>query len=150
MPLKRKEALIPISREHHHGLLLCWKIRTGFRKNIDPQRIKNYSNWFYENHLSHHFEIEEKYIFNILEPNDQLVKKAYSQHKRLRKLFESNTDIANHLSLIEEELESHIRFEERVLFKSVEDLATDEQLNLISQHHVSEPFEDNLEDKFWE
>ena len=52
--------------------------------------------------------------------------------------------------MIEEELESHIRFEERVLFKSVEEQATEEQLNLISQHHTAEPFEDNLEDKFWE
>ena len=33
-PQKRHKALQPLSREHHHGLLLSWKIRTGFSKDI--------------------------------------------------------------------------------------------------------------------
>ena len=31
-PQKRHKALQPLSREHHHGLLLSWKIRSGFNK----------------------------------------------------------------------------------------------------------------------
>ena len=42
MPIKRSEFLKPISREHHHGLLLCWKIRAGLKKGIEPERIKLY------------------------------------------------------------------------------------------------------------
>jgi len=41
VPIKRSIALQPLSREHHHGLLLCWKIRTGLKKGIDIDRIKN-------------------------------------------------------------------------------------------------------------
>jgi len=39
-PIKRNEALKPLSRDHHHGLLLCWKIRQGIKLNIEPERIK--------------------------------------------------------------------------------------------------------------
>ena len=46
-PLKRHKALQPLSRDHHHGLLLSWKIRSGFKKNIDVERIKVYADWFY-------------------------------------------------------------------------------------------------------
>ena len=38
-PIKRHKALQPLSRDHHHGLLLSWKIRAGFSKNIEPNRI---------------------------------------------------------------------------------------------------------------
>ena len=59
-PLKRNKALKPFSIDHHHGLLLSWKIRTGLRKSIDPTRIGNYVKWFFEHHLQPHFELEEK------------------------------------------------------------------------------------------
>jgi hypothetical protein len=58
-PIKRDKALQEVSREHHHGLLLCWKIRKGFSKGIEPERIKRYADWFYKTHLISHFEVEE-------------------------------------------------------------------------------------------
>lgn len=41
-PIKRHTALKPLSREHHHGLLLSWKIREGLKRNIEIPRIKKY------------------------------------------------------------------------------------------------------------
>jgi iron-sulfur cluster repair protein YtfE (RIC family) len=149
MPIKRNEYLQAVSREHHHGLLLSWKIRTGFKKQIDPERIEKYANWFFKNHLLDHFEIEEKYIFSILDKENELVKKARTEHRRLIRLFESKTGIPKKLSLIEEELESHIRFEERVLFNEIQAVATTEQLELIKMNHTEENFKDNLSDPFW-
>ena len=73
-PLKRAPELQPLSHDHHHGLQLCWKIRTGFSKQIEPTRIKRYADWFFENHLKPHFELEEKYIFTILDKEDELIK----------------------------------------------------------------------------
>lgn len=32
--MKRNENLIPLSREHHYGLLCVWKIREGVKKKI--------------------------------------------------------------------------------------------------------------------
>ena len=34
-PIKRHKAIQPLSREHHQGLLLCWKIGKGFEKGIE-------------------------------------------------------------------------------------------------------------------
>ena len=50
-PIKRNKSIQSISREHHHGLLLCWKIRQGMKKNIEPQRIKVYVDWFYNEYI---------------------------------------------------------------------------------------------------
>jgi len=89
MPLKRHVGLQPLSREHHHGLLLCWKIRTGLKKGIEEERIKKYADWFFKHHLLPHFEAEEKYVFPILDAEDSRIKKALAQHRRLKRLFVS-------------------------------------------------------------
>ena len=148
-PIKRNENLKGISREHHHGLLLSWKIRAGFKKEVDPIRIKKYIDWFYTEHLLPHFQIEEKHVFPILGNEHELVKKALAEHRRLIRLFESEQNLVKNIHLIEEELESHIRFEERVLFNEIQEVATEEQLEQVGIHHSKEQFVDNIEDAFW-
>ena len=148
-PIKRNENLKAISREHHHGLLLSWKIRNGVKKEIAPERIKTYIDWFYVEHLLPHFELEEKYVFPILGNENELVKKALTEHRRLVRLFESETTNMKNLIQIEEELESHIRFEERILFNEIQAVATEEQLELIKKVHTEDKFVDNITDAFW-
>ena len=148
-PLKRKEELKPVSRDHHHSLLLCWKIRTAFKNNIEVGRVKKYANWFYQNHIIPHFKLEEKYIFPVLGKDNELVRQALSEHSFLKSLFEDIEEPRKSLFLIEEELEKHIRFEERVLFEKIQKVATEDELKAIEQHHLSESFEENKEDEFW-
>lgn len=148
-PIKRDKALQPLSREHHHGLLFCWKIREGFKRSIQPERIKKYADWFWENHLAGHFETEERYIFPLLGNENELVKKALANHRRLKRLFEQDTEIIKTLSLIEEKLESHIRFEERILFNEVQKLATPQQFEDMEKLHIETTDCENWEDKFW-
>jgi hemerythrin-like domain-containing protein len=147
-PLKRHKALQPLSREHHHGLLLSWKIRAGFSKNVAPERIKKYADWFYKTHLLPHFETEELHVFSILEPNNELVKKALAEHRLLKRLFEDD-DTIHALSKIEEVLDAHIRFEERILFPEIQQVATEMQLLDIEKNHQETDFLDNLDDEFW-
>lgn len=148
-PQKRHKALQPLSREHHHGLLLSWKIRSGFSKDVDPKRIRIYADWFYENHLIPHFEMEEAHIFNILESENELVKRALAEHRRLKRLFGQREDDTKTLSKIEEELEQHIRFEERVLFPEIQKVASEAELLQIEKIHQPEAFIDKLDDEFW-
>jgi hypothetical protein len=148
-PIKRNKDLQPLSRDHHHSLLLSWKIRTGFSKNIAVERIKRYTDWFFEHHIRTHFELEEKYLFPILGNSNELVKKAVEEHRRLAGLFNDIDDISKSLSLIESELEKHIRFEERILFNEIQKVATEEQLEIISKTHSDEKFRDNTDDEFW-
>lgn len=148
-PIKRSEYLKPLSREHHHGLLVCWKIRMGLKKNVSINRIKAFTDWFYEYHLKEHFELEENYIFPILGMEHDLVKKAITEHKRLRRLFLDTSHIENSISLIEEELEKHIRFEERVLFMEIDKIASEQQLQKIEHIHNCLSLETNWKDEFW-
>ena len=148
-PLKRDPALRHLSHDHHHGLLLCWKIRQGFKLGIEPARMKNYCEWFWTSYLAPHFEEEEKVIFPILPEDDPLIKQVLSEHKRLRKLFSSWENPEKTLGQIEEELEKHIRFEERILFPVVQEKATSEQLEAIAAEADREKFVENEADLFW-
>lgn len=148
-PIKRHVSLQPVSREHHQGLLLCWKIRTGFNKHVSAERIKKYCDWFYSEHLVPHFEFEEQYMFPVLGEDAQLINRALLEHKELHRLFNTDENLSQTLSILEEKLEQHIRFEERILFNKIQEIATDEQLAQIEERHNEEPFEENTEDVFW-
>lgn len=150
-PIKRHEALKPLSREHHHGLLLCWKIRQGLKLEVEPQRMKNYTDWFKQSYLYPHFEAEEEYVFPVLGDEHLHVKKALAEHRRLKRLFDDDDEIIKSLSLIEEELDGHIRFEERILFNEVQQIASPGQFEEIERKHHSIPFsDDDWEDHFWD
>ena len=86
-----------------------------------------------------HFESEEAYIFPLLEAENKLLKRALREYGRLKSLFSSSNKIEINLSFIEEELVAYIRFEERVLFKEVERMATEEQLKIIEKDYKKQP-----------
>ena len=149
MPLKRNEFLKPISREHHHGLLLCFKIRTGIKKQITAERIKKYADWLYQNHLILHFSVEEEIIFPILGNKNELVIKAVEEHRNMKRLFEIQEGNIKNLNTIADALENHIQFEERILFNALQHIATENQLQQIELHHTESKFIENTEDVFW-
>ncbi|MBL0127930.1 MAG: hypothetical protein IPP83_10840 [Flavobacteriales bacterium] len=75
-----------------------------------------------------------------------------ADHRRLTRLFTGTDDPITRISQIEEELEAHIRFEERVLFTAIEEVATDKELDRIDLIHSSlVPKEEDgrEEDAFW-
>ncbi|MCC7533567.1 MAG: hemerythrin domain-containing protein [Bacteroidia bacterium] len=147
-PIKRHDAIQPISREHHHCLLLCWKIREGFKKNIETERIAKYTNWFWENYLKYHFSVEEKYLFPILPAQDKLVQQAIQEHSVLRSLFQTPDKTEETLTHIEQKLVEHIRFEERTLFNAIQECAKADQLQLVKEKVILE-FDTEWEDEFW-
>lgn len=148
-PIKRALELQPISHDHHHGLQLCWKIRTGLSREIAPERIKKYADWFYENHLKPHFELEEKYVFSVLGFNNPLVQHAMIGHSRLHALFAKKEDVELNLLCVEAEIQAHIRFEERVLFTEIQKNASQEELEQIQESHTDAAFVEFEEDVFW-
>lgn len=148
-PIKRHVSIQPISREHHQDLLLCWKIRQGFAKGISPERMKTYAEWFFEAYLQAHFQAEESHLFPILGSDHELVKKAMTHHRRLTRLFASKDNLVKILNQIEEELEQHVRFEERILFNKIQDVATEEEFDRLHKALHDRPFIDNTEDQFW-
>ena len=148
-PLKRIEELQDLSRDHHQGLLLCWKIRTGFQNEIETERMMTYVKWFWENYLEEHFKIEEKAVFPVLDSENKLVKTALADHRRIKRLIENEGDLTKRLNSVEEVLEKHIRFEERVLFNEIQKIATIEELKQIQEIHHQQKFIENTSDTFW-
>lgn len=150
-PLKRHEALKPLSKDHHHGLLLCWKIREGRKKNVATDRIKAYTDYFFSSQLRPHFKFEEEEIFVLLGKDHPMVKKAIRDHIHLENLFKENSNIDRSLSEIEKELENHIRFEERVLFNEIQKETEDSRLEELKnkEEAFKTPDPDDWSDKFW-
>lgn len=148
-PIKRHAALKPLSRQHHSGLLFSWKLRKGFSENIDIDRIKEYANWFFKHEIQPHFKLEEEYIFSVLDSKHPLKLRALKEHRRLERLFLDDKNPKNTLSLLEEELEAHIRFEERVLFAEIQEVATNDILEKIENVHLEINSTEEYPDPFW-
>lgn len=148
-PIKRNRALQSFSREHHLALQFCWKLRQGFKNKTEPERMKRYADWFGEHYLIPHFALEEKYVFPIIGNDNAMVKKALLEHRRLKRLLNETADVATSLNRLEEELERHIRFEERSLFKEVEKIADATQLETVEKHHGAHTDKEGWEDEFW-
>ena len=153
-PIERITELKGISGEHRDGLLLCWKLRAGTARGVSPARIRRYCQRFLRDLLRPHFSVEEEWLFPSLGLDHPGVRKAMAEHRRLQRLINGRTDAVLAVTLIEEELESLIRFEERQLFSLVQEAATPGQLRELSEAHarlharkgpVGPP-----EDVFWE
>lgn len=146
--MKRHEALKQLSRDHHFGLLLCWKLKSGIKKEVSVERMAKYIRVFYEHNLKPHFAEEEETIFKILGEQDPLIAEAIREHR----IFANWIDKINDVSQIQdfyELLEKHIRTEERQIFPAIEEAATDEQLaHLLSLDHA-ELKEPEYDDIFW-
>lgn len=155
-PIKRSTELAPLSRDHHSGLLLCWKIKTGIQKGIGANRIAKYVVFYYRAHLEEHFRQEEEYIFPLPGNEDPLIKKAVAEHGEITGLI---TQLENevptryeNLEKLMNLLETHIRYEERELFPYIEQKTDDSRLNktgeIIAELHnnIKEPAWD---DEFW-
>lgn len=147
--MKRHEALVQLSRDHHFGLLLCWKIKEGLKRDVEPQRIAKYVKFFYESHLKDHFAEEEQHIFPVLGNENPMVAEALSQHREIEKMANQDLATGEELTSFKDLLEKHIRFEERQLFQEIQEKATEEQLEnllIIDFHDLKEP---DYDDEFW-
>jgi len=79
--MKRNKGLQGLSRDHHDGLLLGWKIRQGLKLLADPQIIADYIAYFFANALLLHFKEEEKQILTYLSDSDLLKQRALEEHE---------------------------------------------------------------------
>ena len=135
---------------HHKTLFFCWNIRAGIDKGVEMQRMVDYVNWYGENILFKKFEIEENHLFALLDEEHYLVKRALKEHRRLKRLFK--IDVKNpmkSLIYIEEELDLHIRFEEKQMFPEFEKNSTQPKLKVIKEHFNLLLTNSDWKDQFW-
>jgi len=146
--IKRHAALLSFSREHRTGLMLCWNLKIGLKKNVDTDRMKKYIDFMWTDHLHKHFTDEESLIFPLLKHDHELIISAIEDHKTLRSLFNDDQCGIETLTDIAQKLEEHIRFEERILFNIIQENISDQHIKtLISSERTSSC--GLWEDMFW-
>ena len=151
--MKRDQHIVPLSRDHHSGLLFCWKIRQGLTLHTDETRLKNYVLYYWEQHLHDHFKEEENILFII--KDDERIQKAVADHQRIESLIgtikQDKADTNTYQSLATM-VNDHIRYEERELYPYLEQALSQDQLMAIGekilQLHANEK-KDNYADHFW-
>mgnify|MGYP001597316024 CR=1 FL=1 len=153
-PIKRSPHILVLAKDHHAGLLFCWKIKEGLKRNINLHRIKKYVNYFWEHHLKPHFGEEETLLFNQVD--DNLSQQGKNEHLMLQKhidgLNHDEKGLKGDYLEFAELLIKHIRFEERTLFPHLEQILPLPVLKnaeeYLAQQH-SAPFKDDYADEFW-
>lgn len=154
-PIKRHPAVISFSRDHHFGLLLGWKIRQGLNKAVDPERISNYVLYFFDKELEKHFSEEETLLFSQLPAANELRQRAEKDHAGLRQLIgaiRENKQNKTALLQLADDLDKHIRFEERELFGYLQNNLTEKALEAAGSRSAnnSQAIDDQWQDVFWD
>jgi hemerythrin-like domain-containing protein len=153
-PIKRNKYIIQLSKDHHHTLLFCWKIRTGVKFKVETGRIKNYVQYFWQTHIEPHFNEEETILFAPVK--DNAVQKALGEHDDIRQqintIITSKNIQVEQLEHLANTIESHVRYEERELFAHLENVLTENQLKQIGkalQRTNAAVCHDEFADEFW-
>ena len=104
---------------HKDGLKLCDHIHIGIKNGIQHERIFQYCQWYYLNHIEYQFELEEKIIFPFLDTDEKKKKKILSDHRKIKRIVKGKVNFTKAINQIEELLEQHIRFENKLNFNKI-------------------------------
>lgn len=146
---------MPLSREHHFGLLFCWKIRQGLKNGTDLELMRTYVLYFWKNVLKPHFEEEEWLLDKLVSEDDVNKSRMEEEHKLLQALIEliqNGSPMDKDLfRVLDKDLVDHIRWEERELFPYLQTVVDDAKLDHIGKlmEHKHDPRIDNFTPEFW-
>lgn len=133
--MKRHASLVPLSREHHHGLVMARRLilgrSTNPRADWPPERSGQVQRLleFFETELRAHFEVEEAHVFPTaareLTGGDRQTRELIAEHHTMRAMIRDfETDPAScldeRLIAFGKLLEAHIHREERELFQQMQ------------------------------
>ena len=150
-PIKRSKELVPLSKDHHEGLLFGWKIKEGLKNGTPLTEIAAFIQWFWQADLEEHFRKEEQVLVPLLPKDDPLVQRMLEEHQSLEALVHlcamvQDEDIFLQLA---DGLHQHIRFEERVLFQWVEKVVAPDQLEAASPLLLQKSPHQEWKNAFW-
>jgi hemerythrin-like domain-containing protein len=134
---KRHDTLIPLSHQHHQGLVLSQRTEKGLaRPDADLEQLAAALVRFFDAELTTHFRAEEEVLFPAMKQNLgdlAIIAELLAEHERLRSLIDSlrrpRSADRSMLQTFAELLRSHIQREERELFVTFEDAMPPERAN---------------------
>lgn len=150
--MKRHAALVPLSQEHLNALILVACLKNGEFSNPkypwpqDPEAQREKIKYMWDQELCWHFKAEEDFFFQafyteLSPPMQALTTELLTEHVELKQqidaLFQlSDTALTQALKDFGEQLEQHVRKEERQYF---EGLAQEiEHTRLMKSHQALE------------
>jgi hemerythrin-like domain-containing protein len=147
----RSLQLTPLSREHKDGMLFVSRIRQALAKT-SIERLRNYTLWYWKNHIRPHFFQEEKILLPYMPAAHALAVKLKDDHAYIRDLILSLDQEAEQQSFraLCDLIDAHIRFEEQQVFGYLEQHLTEEELNSIYVQLEGHPVAaEEWSDPFW-
>ena len=133
--MKRHESLVPLSRDHHFGLVMAQRLilgrATNPRADWPTERAQQVPRLlaFYESDLRAHFEIEETHVFpaagRSVTDGGRQVQALLADHDAMRAMirgFEADpvSELDERLPAFGHLLKAHIHKEERQLFEQLQ------------------------------
>ncbi len=146
-PQKRHPSLIPLSHDHHHGLVMAERLVRGRAANPGadwPEEATDQGERllrFFESDLEPHFEAEEKHLFplaaRVLTDGAERTGALLRDHERMRGMIraigrEPDGVTRERLRAFGELLRAHIRREERDFFPRVQAEFAPEELEALA------------------
>ncbi len=150
--MKRHPALVPLSREHHTGLVIAQRLILGRSTNPRspwPSDVHSQAGrllQFFEKELQPHFKFEEVELFpRLLEwstagavPWQPLLQDLRHDHMVMRAMIdelsiERDEGAPDRLRTFGAQLRAHIHVEERELFQRIQKECSNEQLATVMQ-----------------
>jgi len=139
--IKRHPALIPLSRDHHDGLVQALRLRRAAADGDASARLAAAREFveFFRNEERVHLRDEEEELFPLflrhVPSQPAPLREARVQHVQLEG-FARKLDIAVAAGIVDREtldaagelFDAHIRLEERQLFPLIEELVPDDEL----------------------
>ena len=145
--MKRHSSLVPLSRQHHDGLVLAQRLILGRSTALrapwptDRRRQVDLLIQFFEASLGPHFAVEEAHLFpaavEYLRDGTDLIRPLVREHDDMRAQVrdlhrDPTTRLDERLTTFGERLRRHIRAEERVLFERMQREMTPAQLDALA------------------
>ena len=140
--MKRHEALIPLTHDHHHALAEVRKLRMAAEgaEADRKERSRRFLDFFRDDTLTH-FREEEERVFPLVvefpEARANLARvmlehlQIHAAVSRLEGELGHGTSSAKAMLGVAGLLESHVRFEEKTLFPQIESLVGGSDLGTI-------------------
>ncbi|MCF1713087.1 hemerythrin domain-containing protein [Flavihumibacter sp. RY-1] len=155
--MQRAVSLQPLSRQHKSSLMTCLLIRKGVSKQASISVMADFLLKCWQQEIKPHFDQEERSLIPALRtyPEGNNYAEAILRDHELWRTAMTHLDQANvtHRLLgdLADQLEQHVRFEERIVFPSLETNLSAEQLNQLQlQDNQHSAICNTYPVKFWE
>ena len=134
--MRRHDALIPLSHDHHHALAQVRRLKSGAEAD-DGSRVETTRAFldFFRDDTLDHFRQEEEKVFPLGVDSPELradLERVMFEHLQIHRLVLSLQEETNEgapssglMTRLAIALEAHIRFEEKVVFPGIERVAAD-------------------------